>query len=63
MSFDIDDDSISEVSSDPEGIQLERNNIDVKNFICDDYRNLMQEAYTAHFAMLEETGKLAISKF
>ncbi|CAI2373414.1 unnamed protein product [Moneuplotes crassus] len=54
MNFEIDEDSISEHSSDPEGLELEKNNIDVKNLNCIDYKNLMQEAYTAHFAMLEE---------
>ena len=57
MSLSIDEDSQSEEDSDPDGSDLMKGNIDVKNFISDDYRNLLQEAYTAHFAVLEEKSK------
>ena len=58
ISIDIDEDSLSEESDDPEGLDLTKDNIEVKNFISNDYRNLLQEAYMAHFAVLEEKSKV-----
>ena len=65
MDFEIDEDSISEESQDPEGLDLQKDNIEVRNFINNDYRNLMQEAYATHWALQEEKGNvlLILTKF
>jgi hypothetical protein len=60
MFFDIeiDQDSISDHSSDSEGLVLEKDNIDIQNFANEKYRAILQESTMTHFAMQEERSHL-----